>query len=76
MAEIEWQGTVGPDDIGLRLDQFLADRLGSRSRAARLISAGLVQVDGRAVQKRHPVASGQRVVVGRETLERAPVSGP
>jgi 23S rRNA pseudouridine1911/1915/1917 synthase len=57
---------VGPEDAGLRLDQFLAERLGSRARAARLVSAGLVEVDGRAVQKRHPVATGEQVVVVRE----------
>ena len=76
MAEIEWQGTVGGEAEGLRLDQFLAAPLGSRARAARLIAAGLVEVDGRAVQKRHPVASGEQVVVKEETFGRAPVSGP
>ena len=65
-----------PEDAGQRLDQFLAEPLGSRARAARLIEAGLVEVDGRAVQKRHMVAAGERVVVAAETLGRAPVSGP
>jgi 23S rRNA pseudouridine1911/1915/1917 synthase len=68
MPEIEWQGTVGEDDAGLRLDQFLAEHLGSRARAARLIAAGLVEVDGRAVQKRRVVAVGQQVVVVKEQL--------
>lgn len=76
MAELEWQGTVDADHDGLRLDQFLADPLGSRARAARLIAAGLVEVDGRAVQKRHLVVAGERVVVLREALGTAPVSGP
>jgi 23S rRNA pseudouridine1911/1915/1917 synthase len=76
MPEIEWQGTVGDDDAGLRLDQFLADHLGSRARAARLIAAGLVEVDGRAVQKRYAVGGGERVVVVREELAAAdPVPG-
>jgi 23S rRNA pseudouridine1911/1915/1917 synthase len=66
MPEIEWEGTVGTDDEGLRLDQFLGDHVGSRARAARLISAGLVEVDGRGVQKRYGVASGQHVVVVTE----------
>jgi 23S rRNA pseudouridine1911/1915/1917 synthase len=66
MPEIEWEGTVGTDDEGLRLDQFLGDHVGSRARAARLISAGLVEVDGRGVQKRYGVASGQHVVVVKE----------
>ena len=77
MAELEWEGRVESADAGLRLDQFLAEHLGSRARAARLIGAGLVQVDGRAVQKRHPVAAGEQVVVVKpQTLGRAPVSGP
>lgn len=76
MAEIEWEGTVGPDDAGLRLDQFLGDHVGSRARAARLISAGLVQVDGSSVQKRHPVVAGERVIVQREPPARSLGSGP
>jgi 23S rRNA pseudouridine1911/1915/1917 synthase len=76
MPEVEWEGTVGPEEAGLRLDQFLADALGSRARAARLIGAGLVQVDGRAVQKRRLVHIGERVVVTAETFGREPVSGP
>ena len=46
-----------------RLDQFLAQPLGSRAQAARAIEAGHVQVDGRAVRKRHVVSAGERVVV-------------
>jgi 23S rRNA pseudouridine1911/1915/1917 synthase len=62
VAEIEWQGTVGSEDAGLRLDQFLADHLGSRARAARLIAAGLVEVEGHTVQKRRLVTAGEQVV--------------
>ena len=76
MAELEWEGSVGPEEAGLRLDQFLAEPLGSRARAARLISAGLVAVDGRRVRKRHQVSAGERVAVEEEALEAAPVSGP
>ncbi len=76
MAETEWEGAVGPEAAGLRLDQFLAEPLGSRARAARLIGAGLVTVDGRNVQKRRAVAAGEVVVVKAEPLGRAPVSGP
>jgi 23S rRNA pseudouridine1911/1915/1917 synthase len=75
-AETRWEGTVGPDVAGLRLDQFLAEPLGSRAQAARLIGAGLVTVDGRAVQKRYAVRPGERVVVAAETLGRVQVSGP
>jgi 23S rRNA pseudouridine1911/1915/1917 synthase len=77
MPEIEWEGTVGTDDEGLRLDQFLGDHVGSRARAARLISAGLVEVDGRGVQKRYAVASGQHVIVAKEEMPgRLPEPGP
>jgi 23S rRNA pseudouridine1911/1915/1917 synthase len=76
VAEIEWQGSVGSEDAGLRLDQFLADHLGSRARAARLITAGLVEVDGRSVQKRHAVSSGERVVVNHETFSPPPEADP
>ena len=78
MPEVDWQGTVGPEDAGLRLDQFLADHVGSRARAARLIAAGLVNVDGRDVQKRYAVTSGDQVVVIKERIDSAlhvPVSG-
>jgi 23S rRNA pseudouridine1911/1915/1917 synthase len=74
VAEIEWEGNVGPDEAGLRLDQFLAEHLGSRARSARLISAGLVEVDGRAVAKRYAVAGGEHVVVTSE--QRAPQAAP
>jgi 23S rRNA pseudouridine1911/1915/1917 synthase len=76
VAEIEWQGSVGSEDAGLRLDQFLADHLGSRARAARLITAGLVEVDGRSVQKRHAVSTGERVVVKEEEILPLPELDP
>lgn len=76
MAEIEWQGTVGAQDAGLRLDRFLAEHLGSRSRAARLIAAGLVEVDGRSLQKRHTVSGGELVVVREETVGRPAGADP
>jgi len=63
MADPEFDQIVGHDSTGLRLDQYLAAPLGSRARAARLIGAGLVTVDGRSAQKRRSVTGGQRVVV-------------
>ena len=54
---------VAPTQAEQRLDQFLAQPLGSRAQAARAIEAGHVQVDGRAVRKRHVVSAGERVVV-------------
>ena len=76
MAELEWEGVVAADAEGQRLDQFLAEPLGSRARAARLIAAGLVRVDGRELAKRHSVRAGERVVVERETPGPAAASGP
>jgi 23S rRNA pseudouridine1911/1915/1917 synthase len=63
MAEPEYDQIVDREATGLRLDQYLAQPLGSRARAARLIGAGLVTVDGRSAQKRRSVTGGQRVVV-------------
>jgi 23S rRNA pseudouridine1911/1915/1917 synthase len=53
--------TVSGDDAGQRLDALLAEPLGSRSRAARLIDAGAVTVGGRVRAKRHVVAEGDVV---------------
>jgi 23S rRNA pseudouridine1911/1915/1917 synthase len=55
--------TVDEAQAGQRLDALLAAPLGSRSRAARLIDAGAVTVDGRAEPKRHTVQVGQVVEV-------------
>ena len=66
MSTLEF--VAGPDDQGVRLDVRLADEreIGSRSKAQRLIDAGLVTVDGVRRPKRHPLASGQRVEVRME----------
>jgi 23S rRNA pseudouridine1911/1915/1917 synthase len=64
--EPPFEETVAVHEAGQRLDQYLAPRLGSRARAARLIGAGLVSVDGRAVAKRHAVSAGERIVVRAE----------
>jgi len=55
---------------GARLDRFLADPLGSRARAQRLIDAGRVRVDGATRPKRHPLAGGERI-----TVEEEPATG-
>jgi 23S rRNA pseudouridine1911/1915/1917 synthase len=54
---------VPADAAETRLDQFLAEPLGSRARAQRLIDAGLVLVDGRLRPKRHPLRGGELVEV-------------
>jgi 23S rRNA pseudouridine1911/1915/1917 synthase len=58
--------TIGEDEAGQRLDHVLAEPLGSRSRAQRLIDAGLVTVDGAQRPKRHVVSAGEVVEVGDE----------
>ena len=55
---------------GERLDVLLAQPLGSRSRAQRLIADGRVLVGGATVRKNHRVAGGEHVVVD-ETVEEA-----
>ncbi len=57
---------VGAADAGERLDRHLAATVGSRAQAARLIEAGLVEVDGRVVPKRHLLVAGERVSIARE----------
>ncbi|MBW3608055.1 MAG: RluA family pseudouridine synthase [Actinobacteria bacterium] len=54
---------VAPESAGERLDVLLAEALGSRSRAQRLIVAGRVLVDGESVKKNHRVAGGEQVAV-------------
>jgi 23S rRNA pseudouridine1911/1915/1917 synthase len=63
---------VPADAAGTRLDQFLAEPLGSRARAQRLIDAGLVLVDGRLRPKRHPLRGGE--LVEAEEPELPPAS--
>jgi 23S rRNA pseudouridine1911/1915/1917 synthase len=62
-------------DAGERLDAFLAEPLGSRARAQRLIEAGAVLVDGSVVPKRHRVAAGELVVVD-ESADAMPAGDP
>ncbi len=57
---------VPADAEGERLDQLLAEPLGSRAQAQRLIDAGLVTVDGAVRPKRHRVAAGECVEVAPE----------
>jgi len=54
---------VAAAQAGQRLDQLLAEPIGSRAQAVRAIDAGLVQVDGRPVRKSHIVSPGERIVV-------------
>src|SRR4051794_37267282 len=55
--------TVPAEAAGERLDAFLAEPLGSRARAQRLIDDGLVRVDGEVRPKRQRLAGGERIEV-------------
>jgi 23S rRNA pseudouridine1911/1915/1917 synthase len=63
---------VPPERDGERLDVLLADSVGSRSRAQRLIEEGRVTVDGQVVAKRHRVAPGELVEVDEPEEPPAP----
>ena len=63
---------VPPERDGERLDALLADSLGSRSRAARLIDEGRVTVDGAVRPKRHKVRPGEEIVVDEPAEPPAP----
>jgi 23S rRNA pseudouridine1911/1915/1917 synthase len=69
---------VAAESAGERLDVLLAEPLGSRSRAQRLIVAGRVLVDGETVKKNHRVAGGEHVAVddSPEAREAPPAGAP
>jgi 23S rRNA pseudouridine1911/1915/1917 synthase len=69
------QLVVLPESAGERLDAFLATALGSRSRAARLIAAGLVLVDNTAARKGQRVRGGEQISVLEEERAEAPPAG-
>ena len=54
---------IEAESAGERLDILLAEMLGSRSRAQRMIVEGRVLVDGATVRKNHRVAGGERVAI-------------
>jgi 23S rRNA pseudouridine1911/1915/1917 synthase len=66
---------VPPGDAGVRLDRFLADRLGSRARAQRLIEAGQVRVDGVPQPKRHLLGGGEWIAVDETDPRPRPEHG-
>jgi 23S rRNA pseudouridine1911/1915/1917 synthase len=65
---------VTSEEAGLRLDAFLAVRgaTPSRSAAQRLIEAGSVAVEGRALAKNHRVAAGETVTVAQREAPEQP----
>jgi len=52
---------VPAEAAGERLDVFLAEATGSRSKAVKLIEAGRVHVDGRPRQKRYALLGGETI---------------
>jgi 23S rRNA pseudouridine1911/1915/1917 synthase len=63
---------VPPERAGERLDALLAERLGSRTRAQRLIEEGRVTVDGAPTAKRHRVRAGEVIEVDEPPEPPAP----
>ena len=61
--------TVAAEQAGLRLDQLLAEPLGSRAHAQQLIDADRVRVNGAPRRKRQVVRAGDRVEVDEPSLE-------
>ncbi|HSB40370.1 MAG TPA: S4 domain-containing protein, partial [Methylomirabilota bacterium] len=61
----QWVGVVGSAESGMRVDLWVAGRLGdlSRMRVKGLIEAGRVVVDGRAIKAAHRLQPGERVEV-------------
>jgi 23S rRNA pseudouridine1911/1915/1917 synthase len=67
---------VLPGEAGDRLDVFLGRRaeVGSRSRAAALIKAGAVLVDGAPALKSRPLTAGQTVTVDIPSASASPLT--
>ena len=63
---------VPPEREGERLDALLADSLGSRTRAQKLIDDGRVTVDGVRTPKRHRVKAGEVIEVDEPPEPQAP----
>ncbi len=70
MARV-YEFTVGPHEVGLRLDQYLLRHLPqtlSRVAIQRVIRAGLVTADGMAAKAHRRIRAGERVVARLEQL--------
>ncbi len=67
---------IADAQAGRRLDHALAEPLGSRTRAQRMIDAGLVTVDGAPRPKRHLVAAGEVVEVREPPRAEIAEPGP
>ena len=67
---------VPPEAAGSRLDAFLAEPLGSRARAQRLLEAGRVLVDGDRVAKRRRLTGGETIEVEEDDERAAAAAAP
>jgi len=56
----------------MRIDKYLAEKLGSRTKAANAVEKGLVKVNGKAVPRSYEVKEGDEITV--EELEESFVS--
>jgi 23S rRNA pseudouridine1911/1915/1917 synthase len=63
---------IGEAEAGTRLDRLLAEPLGSRASAQRMIDGGRVRVDGQVRRKRHVVAAGELVEIDPGAEDPAP----
>ena len=69
---------VPPEAAGMRLDRWLASlpEVGSRGAAERLLEAGGVVVDGRALGKSHKLAGGEKVELTPLAVAALPAVAP
>jgi 23S rRNA pseudouridine1911/1915/1917 synthase len=68
--------TVGEDGAGARLDVFLAEHVGSRAVAQRMIEGGLVLVDGESRAKRFALEAGQVVTLSSPPAQERSAEPP
>jgi 23S rRNA pseudouridine1911/1915/1917 synthase len=66
---------VPPDAAGERLDQFLAQHVGSRAQAQRRIEAGAVALDGVPARKNDRLRGGETITIAPIEVE-APKAAP
>ncbi len=66
--------TVQPEEVGQRLDRFLASPLGelSRTHIQQLITEGVVLVNGRTRKPGYPLRAGEEVLITSHTSQASP----
>ncbi len=66
---------VPPEAAGERLDQFLAEQVGSRAQAQRRIESGAVVLDGVPARKNDRLRGGETIVFAPEVIAEARSAG-